>query len=206
MDAEKQAILLLAAGASRRMGQAKQLLPYEGKTMITHLLALLLRQERPLYVVLGAHRQRIKPELAPLPVRIIEHALWEAGMGTSLQLGLRSVLDHQPKIEQVLCCVVDQVGLSEAVLADFWRLALSHDLIAARYASGDYGVPALIGKSYFPAVWRLGPGQGAKPLLRRFESELAYVHFPEGDFDVDDPEDWALFLKKREEKSAEKGK
>ena len=46
--------LLLAAGASRRMGTPKQLLPWRGKTLIEHQIETLLKTDQEVYVVLGA--------------------------------------------------------------------------------------------------------------------------------------------------------
>ena len=63
--------LLLAAGASRRIGTPKQLLPWRGKTLIEHQIETLLKTDQEVYLVLGAHAELILPVLKPYPVNPI---------------------------------------------------------------------------------------------------------------------------------------
>jgi molybdenum cofactor cytidylyltransferase len=64
--------------------------------------------------------------------------------------------------------------------------------MAACEYSGTVGVPALFTRALFPELRELK--EGAKPLLRRYASQLAAVPFPGGAVDIDTPEDAARHL------------
>ena len=66
--------VLLAAGASKRMGQPKQLLPIAGRPLVAHVAAAALASPAwPVVVVLGADAEKIKPLLAGLPLLIAQN-------------------------------------------------------------------------------------------------------------------------------------
>ena len=80
-------IVILAAGASTRMGTPKQLLCYAGKSLLRRAAeTALASQGQPVVVVLGAAGEHCRPELEGLPVRIVENPDWEQGMSASLRL------------------------------------------------------------------------------------------------------------------------
>ena len=85
------AILLLAAGASRRMGQPKQLLKInKDQTLLEHTVAI--AQATPcqqILVVLGANATAIQTAIST-NINIVYNPLWEEGMGTSLRIGLQN--------------------------------------------------------------------------------------------------------------------
>src|SRR5437588_10860570 len=86
-------IVILAAGASTRMGTPKQLLRYAGQTLLRRAAeTALASQGRPVVVVLGAGSERCRPELEGLPVRIVENPGWEQGMSASLRIGIEALL------------------------------------------------------------------------------------------------------------------
>src|SRR5437868_1282596 len=92
-------LLLLAAGASSRMGAPKQLLRYEGRTLLRRAAETALASVcRPVVVVLGAHAPQLQPELIGLPLRIVVNTHWEQGMGSSLRVGMETLL-QEPKAE-----------------------------------------------------------------------------------------------------------
>ena len=85
----KVGAILLAAGASRRMGRAKQLLPFNGTTLIRHICQEVLKSNcERLIVVLGANSDLIRPEIQDLPVHIVLNKDWEHGMGGSIATGV----------------------------------------------------------------------------------------------------------------------
>ena len=133
-DKKRVGVILLAAGQASRMGMPKQLMVYEQKPLILHVLDKLLRLKLPVTVVLGARAAMIKPILADYAVNVVVNEDWEAGMGGSMQLGLREHLDD----EAVLLTVVDQPLLTTAVLQEFVAIVAaaadpSQLLGAARY-------------------------------------------------------------------------
>ncbi|MBD0255631.1 MAG: NTP transferase domain-containing protein, partial [Cytophagales bacterium] len=82
-------LVILAAGSSSRMGQPKQLLPYDGESLVRRSARLgLLSGCFPVTVVLGANSLLIGTELEDLPVFVTENPDWEAGMASSIRAGL----------------------------------------------------------------------------------------------------------------------
>ena len=83
------AIILLAAGSSSRLGQPKQLLVFEGQTLLRRAVetAVAAAATAPVVVVTGALHEELLPELAGLPVQVVCCQDWQAGMGASLKTG-----------------------------------------------------------------------------------------------------------------------
>ncbi|WP_255327342.1 nucleotidyltransferase family protein [Synechocystis sp. PCC 7509] len=73
-------IVILAAGASTRMGTPKQLLPYQERTLLCHSIEVAKSSLcRPIVVVLGAYAQLIKPDISQLSIQIVENLQWSEG-------------------------------------------------------------------------------------------------------------------------------
>ena len=81
-------IVILAAGASTRMGEPKQLLVFDGRPLLVRAVdAALASAAWPVVVVLGAHAEKIRPLLARHPVLISENPAWAEGMASSVRAG-----------------------------------------------------------------------------------------------------------------------
>ena len=84
--------IILAAGESRRMGQPKMLLPFEGKTMIEKVIDNVSGSKvENLMVVLGAERESIVKIIGELPVRYCYNENYKAGMLSSVKCGFRNI-------------------------------------------------------------------------------------------------------------------
>lgn len=183
------AIIVLAAGASTRLGQPKQLLQWKGKTLLTSICETALAIEKGgVIVVLGAHFEAIQPNIEHLPVQIVINKKWNEGMGSSIACGMAHL---PPTVDAVLLLLCDQPFVSQALLnrlVETWQLS-SRPIVAAQY--GDIlGVPALFDHSCFEELSKLNGQQGAKTLIMANPQEVAAVPFPEGAIDLDTPEDW----------------
>ena len=189
-------IVLLAAGASTRMGTPKQLLKLQGISLIRRATENALASPcRPVVVVLGANADRIAPELDGLPTETVVNREWSKGISSSIHCGLSRLLAISPEIKAVLFLLADQpnvTGTSLTRLADAYFQSRS-ELVAARY-SGQVGTPALFSRSYFDELLNIeGPG-GAKALLRLYADRVFPVDSPEAAVDLDTPGDLADFL------------
>jgi len=193
MNNERIAIVLLAAGASRRMGRAKQLLEYRGELMIDRLLRSALElPARPVIVVLGAAAQQITATATLHPeVVTIVNPDWQAGMSTSVVAGLRQALALDPGLEAVLFLVVDQPFVDTGLLRQIIRVYREEaaPIVAARYDDRP-GVPALFDRRLFPELEGLQGDRGARPLFEKYRPSLRTIHFPGGRFDLDTPADY----------------
>jgi CTP:molybdopterin cytidylyltransferase MocA len=192
--AMKVAAIILAAGASRRMGRVKQLLPYNGQSLLLGAVdAALNSQCEEVIVVLGAHADAVQSEISRTTAQIVLNDGWEAGISSSIRCGLAAAEASAPAA--VLLMLADQ-PLIEAPTID--RLISAYreadPLVAAsQYESGGetvYGVPAIFSRAVFPELaGLLGPG-GAKNVITRHRHQALFVPAPEAALDVDTINDY----------------
>jgi molybdenum cofactor cytidylyltransferase len=184
----KVGAIVLAAGGSSRLGQAKQLLIYRGQTLVRRSTQAATKAGcSPVIVVLGCEQERIAVELRGLPVELVSNEQWERGLGSSLRRGVEAAADCDALL--ILAC--DQPHVSAEILQ---RLIEAHaktncSIVASAYAE-TRGVPALFRRECFPALLSLGDGEGARALIAAAgEADVALIDFPEGAIDIDATED-----------------
>ena len=115
-------IIILAAGASRRMGQPKQLMLWKGETLISRIVRVALEVKcGPVVVVLGAHSEEIEKEIANASVSIAINDSWELGMGTSLNRGLHEVEKIAPEASAIVLLVADQPYVTKEIIQERTR-------------------------------------------------------------------------------------
>ena len=187
----KTAILILAAGASSRLGQRKQLLPVNGKPLLEKVTRTALDAGgSPVVVVLGAFFEKIHQAVAHLPVTILKNEKWESGIGSTVACGADFLLKNYPETEAVLVLVCDQLYISSALLGQLYeKREQTGALIVACEYGGILGVPALFDKKLLPGLASLEGDKGAKPLMMQHLDVLERIPFPEGLADLDTPED-----------------
>jgi molybdenum cofactor cytidylyltransferase len=187
--------ILLAAGASTRMGRPKQLLPVAGQPLVARAAgAALASPAWPVVVVLGAHAEKIRPVLAHLPVLIAENPGWAEGLGSSIRAGVAALEKFSRSLDAALIALADQPAFSADAVA---RLVAAHEtngpgLTAARYA-GRLGVPALFARKHFPALHALRGDEGARAILAAHAEQVAAVDLPQLALDLDTPADYEKF-------------
>lgn len=188
-------IVILAAGESARMGEPKQLLPFRGKPMLQHTIDTALSiSGAPVVVVLGAHAAQIRAQLDEPCAIIAENSDWRDGMGSSLRVGLSTLLAASPGIFAVLFLVCDQPLLSATTLG---ILIATHQqsgraIVASEYG-GALGVPALFARSMFPELLAMDGAGGARQIIQAHRDQAVGVPFPDGAVDLDTPADYAPF-------------
>jgi CTP:molybdopterin cytidylyltransferase MocA len=180
--------LLLAAGGSRRMGRPKQLLAWQGTSLVRRAAETALASRcRELVVVLGAQASLVEAELVDLPLRTCVNPDWEEGIASSLRTGVEALGDDA---EAVLVLLADQPKV-EASLLD--RLIAAYETsrrgLAACSHGGAPGAPALFSRRYFEALGGLSGDRGARALLEAHRDDCSLVDAPLAVFDVDTPAD-----------------
>lgn len=184
--------LILAAGASKRLGTPKQLLPYRGGTLLSHAVARVQGVFDPLIVVIGAYAERMRAALAGGPaVEIVENQEWEEGMASSIRAGVRHAR-AMGEWDALLLTLVDQPLVTRAHLVEMKEkfLAARPDVIAATYGE-TIGVPAIFAGSFLGRLAELKGNRGARSIVSARGVDLLRFPLEEAAFDVDTPEDIA---------------
>lgn len=185
--------VILAAGASIRMGRPKQLLEFAGQPLLLRAVdAALASPAWPVVVVLGAHAEKIRPVLARRPVLVTENPAWPEGMAASLRAGVTTLQQFSRGLDAALIALCDQPGFSPEIITRLvaTQRTTGRSIVAARYA-GRQGAPALFLREHFPTLVHLTGEEGARALLNDHAERVAAVDLPALAIDFDTPEDFA---------------
>lgn len=188
------AVLLLAAGESRRMGRPKQLLPWCGKPLVRHAAETALQaQADELLVVLGAHAEAVAAALHGLTLRLVQNPGYATGQAGSLRVGLAAL---PADADAAIVLLADQPllkpALLDALIAE--RGASRAPLVVPRHG-GQRGNPVLLGRELFAELAALEGDTGARPIFERHREQIAWVEAPPAVlFDVDSPAAYAALL------------
>ncbi len=185
--------IILAAGASRRMGRPKALLPLGEGTFLSRI-AQTLREAGidDVMLVLGADAEPILRSAAWFDGTIVVHRGWEEGQLSSLLAGLNAAPGAQGP---VLVWPVDRpfasAALIGALLSAFDRTGKG---IVVPLAGGRRGHPILFGPAMLPALRAASPLVGAREVLHRHPELIEEVPTEEVDIlrNIDTPEDLAV--------------
>lgn len=186
-------VAILAAGASTRMGSPKQLLKLAGKPLLLRAVESALASDAwPVVVVLGAYAEKIRPQLARLPVLVTENAAWAEGMAASIRAGITTLQQFSRSLDAAVIALCDQPAFSATTIAQLIAAQRSsgRSIVAARY-SGRNGAPALFLREHFSTLTALTGEEGARALLNDDLSRVASVDLPQLALDLDTPADIA---------------
>ena len=187
-------IVILAAGASRRLGEPKQLLRVAGQSLICRAIAeATATQATHVVCVLGAFAEEIEHELCnckPLAehVEVVRNPHWQEGIASSIREGIKAL--QKRNIDAALIMLCDQPFIKH----DFLNLLIKtwHEVqtpvVAAGYAD-TAGVPALFAKGCWSELLNLQGESGAQRLIRQYQHEVVPCQL--GMMDVDTPQDKA---------------
>ena len=191
------AVLIIAAGESKRMGSPKQLLVVEGETLINRIIKIAKKAVNfPTYVILGASAETIHGQLPNIDIHVVQNAHWQEGMASSIRLGLNTAVAQNPNLEGVLIVVCDQPYITESTISDLLQLQKEKDTpMAAAYYNQVMGTPALFHQSIFNDILSLKGDMGAKRIIQSRPEEVAKLHFEKGLLDIDTKEDYQALLK-----------
>lgn len=187
--------VILAAGASSRMGTPKQILQFQGQSLVLRsALAAIDGGCAPVIVVTGASAGAVRSELQKLDVIEAWNAAWASGLASSIRIGIQRVAAN-PDIAAVILMVADQPHVRPQVIRDLIGLheASGRAVVASRYAA-TAGVPALFTRALFPELLHLPANAGAKQVIEKRAAEAAFIDFEKGSIDIDTPDDFARFV------------
>jgi molybdenum cofactor cytidylyltransferase len=189
--------LVLAAGASRRMGEAtnKLCLEVDGKALVAGPVdAMLDAGIDTVFVVTGYQRSDVRSALGGRAIIFLDHPGWGSGMGSSIAAGLRGILTHCDP-SGVLICVGDLAGLRgewlQALCNAFAETLSAGGLCVPTY-EGRFGHPVLFGRRYFDELLQLDGEAGGRSILRANDSLIRRVPIDSDAIlrDLDTPRDF----------------
>lgn len=185
------AIVLLAAGGSRRLGRPKQLVRIAGETLLRRAARAASDTScAHVLCVMGDATDELRAELSGTRAVVVRNAEWEKGIGTSIRAGVKAA--DELSAESVLVMLCDQPFVDAALLgALVSRFGAGGVLGAASRYAGTVGVPALFGPALVPSLRALRDDEGARKVLARASAELAVVDAPDAAIDVDTEDDVA---------------
>jgi len=181
------AAVVLAAGASRRLGRPKQLEPWGESNLLSHVVAR--TREFPVgevWVVLGHDSETILAETDFGDAGVIENPEWEEGIASSIRVAL-DALTRLSRCDRALIVMGDQpsvaVEVVEELMASHERADQPVSLPKYRYSWGN---PVLVDRSLWPRLMSLEGDQGAQRLWQAHPEWVNEVWFSDlGPRDVD---------------------
>ncbi|MFW6159753.1 MAG: molybdenum cofactor cytidylyltransferase [Acidobacteriota bacterium] len=193
----KISALIPAAGESRRMGKAKMLLPFRGKTVIeTVIKNVVSSQIDETWVVLGAGAGEIEKIIAPLPVHITRNPHYKKGMLSSIQWGVHQL---SRDTEAILICLGDQPSIpAETINAVISGYKSSKKGIIVPVFKGKRGHPVLIDLKYRKKINQLEPEIGLRQLVYSHPADTMEVEVETEAVlqDIDTDDDYQKEMKK----------
>ncbi len=182
--------VVLAAGASTRMGQLKQLLDWRGQPMVRHVVNLVRAAQLPAIVVLGCQADRVRAALAGSDARIVINEDWERGLSASLCAGLAAA---PADAEAVLFVQADQPNITPQLLQSLVARFESGAPIVAPAHHGRRGTPVLFARELFDELLHISGDEGGRSLIQKYASRVATIQVDDPNIlaDIDTLEDYA---------------
>lgn len=183
-------IILLAAGESARMGSPKPLLFWKGKTLIEFQLKNLLGTNQQVFVVLGAHANKIIPFINSTNVNVLINEDWKEGMSTSIAFAVNKVMDTIKNMDGVIIVTIDQPLVDTAYLNTLIKSFKANEkqIIVSESDKGWRGVPVLFDKYYLQELTKLKGDSGAKLVVDGYSENVIIIYAGNKLVDMDTPE------------------
>lgn len=164
--------VVLAAGLSTRLGRAKQLLPLGERTVLEMTLsAVLASRVNPVVVVVNrAVAAAGQPRLRDDRLAVVVNPDPERGQSSSLQAGLRALLERAPEIRASVTVLGDQPLIPPVLidrLIDRFLQQVPPPLAVRPVAGGRPGTPVLVARALFPEIMAVRGDEGARSVLQR---------------------------------------
>ncbi len=197
----KVSIILLAAGASRRMrGLDKLLAEIDGNSMLRHCALAALGAKVSAVIVVMAPKKTLRQQtLVGLDVRVVLSPHWQKGMAASIRAGMAAIA---PETDAVIVALADMPSVASA---DYSALIAAYspengrEVCRARTQSGTPGHPVLFGKRFFRELAHLSGDAGGRDILSAYSRNIVDVA-TSGEAaaeDIDTPEDLAKWRNMR---------
>ncbi len=185
----KPAAILLAGGASTRMGQPKALLPIAGQTFLGRLITLYRPHCEPVIVVLGHAAEAIRAGVSEEGVQWVTNPAPERGQFSSLQTGLSAL----PPATDCLFQPIDYPAVAAETVA---RLARTEGELVIPRHDGTRGHPVRLSPPLIQELLALPATGQARDVIRSHYPTATFVDIADPGIvtDIDTPEDFARWI------------
>ena len=150
-------IVILAAGKSSRLGRIKQLLPYNGKTLLQHVIDEAAKANAsPIVVVTGSNEAEVTGSISDKRVNLVFNKDWSEGMASGIVTGVRKINELDSSLEKIIITVCDQPFVIASIFEqlDQAQLKCGKNIIASKYCNTK-GTPVLFTSKYFSHLLKL---------------------------------------------------
>jgi molybdenum cofactor cytidylyltransferase len=174
VTASRSAGIILAAGASKRMGEPKQLLPVRGRPLLESALAAACDSTLDdVVVVLGSHADEIRQSVRLGRARVVINRGYAAGMSTSLKSGIGALCSD---VERAVIILGDQPDISAAMIDRLLQAQASSGLPAAALSfDGLLHPPVVLARELWRDIDALEGDVGLRALVRAHPELVAPV-------------------------------
>ena len=194
----KIAAIVLAAGASSRMGANKLLLPLDGRPLAAHAVETACASSADaVLVALGNAADQVAAALAPGRYQRVDNPRFADGLSTSLQAGLDALSDE---MDGALILLADMPRISLATLEAILAAAReTPGQIVAANQRGRPAPPVYWPSACFPELQEIRGDEGGRSVLLRSLDTVRLIDLarPDEALDVDAPEDYERMQEKR---------
>jgi len=184
MSHPELSVLIPAAGASKRLGQAKQLVKHKGTTLVQNAVnAAFSLDPREIIVVTGANAEAIKNAVLQPPVNWIHNPNWSDGMGGSIALGATAISPQSTGL-MILLCDQWKIQVSDLqLLAQTWQS--DPERIVCANAEGINMPPVIFPLSCFNELKELRGDKGARTIVDNNSHLLDSIQIENAVIDLD---------------------
>ena len=184
--------VVLAAGASSRMGRDKALLPWRGTTFLAAAIEALKPHTDLVIVVAGANSESLRPVVDASGAFLVVNPEPERGQFSSLQTGLREVLNRGR--DAAIIALVDRPPAQHATIARLREHYISSTAwaVVPEFEDG-HGHPIVVGREMIEAFLKAAPNTTARDVEHARQEKIAYLPVDDANVtaNVDTPEDYA---------------
>ncbi|WP_117235500.1 nucleotidyltransferase family protein [Vibrio maerlii] len=194
----KVAIMIMAAGESRRFSRCKLLAAVSStETLLSRTVTSALTSDiGDVYIITGRWHEDVQKyqQAGYLTGSSTLHcSSWQHGLGSSIAFGVRKLA---ASYDAILITLADQIDI-DAMQLQSLITAYKGGVVCAKYA-GKRGVPALFPKEHFESLKSLSGDVGAKKLLNEGICSIEEVELSSASIDIDTVEELSLWKQRKQ--------
>ena len=188
MNCSKISAVILAAGQSERLGSPKQLIQWQGTTLLDYTIGCIRESGIvDIVLVLGAHVEKIKKAVKLSDLRIVVNASWQTGKAGSIRAGVNAI---SPDAEGIMIFLCDQPYLTSDLIKAILKVGKdSKENIIAPVVGEQIINPVLFKKEVFSDFYLLQGEEGGKNLFKNHSIRRVPWKDTRILLDIDTPDD-----------------